>query len=120
MKRIIPLASITLGIVLSLGALILFFLDRSNHVPIVDLPDQLAGLPLSDSQQGTDTITVITNLHGKQFPIDHGAVGVYGNREITLWLQGRHRNPPQNMVIWLAVDPAIADEALQQILEVYS
>ncbi len=26
----------------------------------------------------------------------------------------------ENLVIWLAVDPAFADDALQQILEVYS
>jgi len=26
----------------------------------------------------------------------------------------------ENLVIWLAVDPAYADDALQQILEVYS
>lgn len=26
----------------------------------------------------------------------------------------------ENLVIWLAVDPAFGDEALQQILEVYS
>jgi hypothetical protein len=167
MKRIIPLALITLGIVLSLGALSLLFLDRSNSALTIDLPNQLAGLRLRDSQQGTDAITAITNLHGKQFPVDDGVVGIYGNGEITVWVAGAasesiaaqmtnamqkkimEGNSPftpidqintgnrkvyalegmgqkhyyfqsQNMVIWLAVSPAFANDALQQILEVYS
>lgn len=168
MKRIIPVALITLGIVLTLGAVSFLFWNSPKSSPSnVELPNQIAGVPLTDSQQGTDAIAVITNLHGQEFPVDYGAVGVYGNREITVWIagaasesiarqmtdamqqkiaEGKSPFTPtgeiqdgtrkiyalegmeqqhyyfqlQNLVIWLAVDPAIADEALQQILEVYS
>jgi hypothetical protein len=168
MKRIFPVVLITLGILLSLGALSqLYWSNRENSAVSVDLPNQLAGLRITDSQSGADAIAEITALHGKEFPVDFGAIGIYGNREITLWVAGtpsesiavemtnamqqkiaKGNSPftPINeinyrkskiyalkgmgqshyyfqskaLVIWLAVDPVFADEALQQILEVYS
>jgi hypothetical protein len=99
--------------------------------------------------------------------VDFGAVGIYGDRDIIVWIAGAasesiagemtnamqqkiaEGNSPftpmdeidsrnrkvyalegmgqrhyyfqsQNLVIWLAANPAFADKALQQILEVYS
>jgi hypothetical protein len=168
MKRFIPLVLIMLGILLSLGALSqLYWSNRTASLASVKLPDQLAGLPITDSQSGAKAISEIADLHGKEFPVDFGAVGVYGNRDITLWIAGApseqvafemtnamqekiaEGNSPftpvseindrnrkvyalegmgqkhyyfqaENLVIWLAVDPAFADDALRQILEVYS
>ena len=168
MKRIILLVLIMLGILLSLGALSqLYWSNRANSPASLQLPDQLAGLPITDSQSGAKAIGEIANLHGKEFPVDFGAVGIYGNQEVTLWIAGApsesiafemtnamqekiaEGNSPftlvsefndrnrkvyalegmgqnhyyfqaENLVIWLAVDPVFADDALQQILEVYS
>ena len=168
MKRIIPFVLITLGILLSLGALSQLYLRSQANSPVsINLPDQLAGLPITDSQSGAKAISEIADLHGKEFPVDFGAVGVYGNRDITLWIAGASSvsiasemtnamqekiaegNSPftpiseindrdhkvyalegmgqkhyyfraENPVIWLSADPAFADDALQQILEVYS
>ena len=168
MKRIFPLALITLGVLLSIGALSQLYLNNrvSSSTPL-DLPNQLAGLQLTNSKSGDPAISAFTDLHGKSFPVTAGAVGIYGNREITLWvasttsnsaareltdamqkriaegnspftpikeINDRNRNlyvlegmgqqhyyfQSKNLVIWLAADPALADEALQQILEVYS
>jgi hypothetical protein len=33
-----------------------------------------------------------SNLHGKQFPLTSGAVGIYGNRQATLWVAGAPLN----------------------------
>lgn len=167
MKRIIPAAVITLGIVLILGAFSLLLKSPQTSQTTLDLPNELAGFRITDLREGIDAIAIITDLHGREFPIDHGVVGIYGNREITVWVAGAasetiarqmtsamqqkigEGNSPftpineindgnrevyalegmgqrhyyfqsNNLVIWLAVNPAFADEALQQILEVYS
>lgn len=167
MKRIIPPVIIALGILVSLGAFSLLLKSAASSPATVDLPNQLAGFSLTDSQQGTDAIAVITDLHGQEFPVDFGAVGIYGNRDVFLWIAGAasesiavemtnamqqklaEGNSPftpideidsrnrkvyalegmgqrhyyfqsENLVIWLAANPAFADKALQQILEVYS
>ena len=167
MKRIIPLTLITLGILLSIGALSQFLVNiPKKSQAAVDLPNQIAGLRLTEAQQGADAVAAISNLHGQEFPVDFGAVGIYGNREIVVWIAGAasesiaremtdameqkiaEGNSPftpkeeiragnhkvyalegmgqrhyyfqsQNLVVWLAVSPALADKALQQILEVY-
>jgi hypothetical protein len=167
MKRIIPPVIIALGIVLSFSAFSLLLKSPTRSSATVNLPTQLAGLSLTDLQEGTEAIAVITDLHGQQFPMDFGAVGIYGNREVIVWIAGAasesiagemtnamqqkiaEGNSPftpideidsrnrkiyalegmgqrhyyfqsQNLVIWLAANPAFADKALQQILEVYS
>ena len=167
MKRIFPLGLITVGILLSIAAFSqLTLASRASSTTTVDLPSQLAGLRLTDSQSGDQAIAEITNLHGKEFPVSYGAIGIYGNGEMTLWVAGASSesvasemttamrekiaagNSPftplteindrnrkvyalegmgqkhyyfqsKNLVIWLAVGPAFADEALQQTLEVY-
>jgi hypothetical protein len=168
MKRIFPLGLITLGILLSFGALGQLYLNSRDSSPATfNLPNQLAGLRITDSRSGAEAVAEFTDLHDKEFPVNYGAIGIYGNREITLWVAGApselialemtnamqekiaEGNSPfkpvneindrnrkiyalegmgqkhyyfqsENLVIWLAVDPAFADEALQQILEVSS
>ena len=167
MKRIFPLGLITLGVLLSFGALGQLYLNsRVNSPATIDLPKEVAGLRNTESKSGDQAISEFTSLHGKEFPVNSGAVGIYGNYEITVWVAGApseaialemtnamqekiaEGNSPftpvseisdrnrkvyalegmgqkhyyfqsENLVIWLAVDPALADQALQQILEVY-
>lgn len=167
MRRIFPLGLITLGVLLSLGTLGRLYLNnRASPLEIVELPDQLVGLQITESRRGAEAITEFAGLHGKSFQISSGAVGIYGNGQITLWvaatdsrsmaaeltstmqvkiaegdslftpvdeisngsrtiyvLEGMGQRhfyfPSKNLVIWMAADRAVADNALQQTLEVY-
>jgi hypothetical protein len=168
MKRIFPLTLIALGTLIILGVLLqLYRGDRVDFLQSADLPQQISGLRMTDSRSGDAAIEDVAQMHGRDFPVTYGAIAVYGDREITLWVSGAPSNEiamqmtnamrdkiakgnspftptdeikendrtvyvlegmgqihyyfqSENRVIWLAVNPAIADEALQQILEVYS
>ena len=88
MKRIIPPVIIALGIVLSFSAFSLLLKSSTRSSAPVDLPTQLAGFNITESQQGMDAIAVITDLHGQEFPVDFGAVGIYGDRDVIVWVAG--------------------------------
>ena len=171
-KRIIrrPIAGlvILMGVILMTGSLVLGYLDRSIANPeATKLPKSIAGFSLNTATYGPDAVAEITRLHGKEFPIDSGAMGMYGDtNQISLWVAGFATrivakqivsameekialgNSPfipteqknigyrtiyrldgmgqkhiyfqsGNLVLWLAADPKVADEAIQKILEVY-
>jgi hypothetical protein len=168
MRRIFPLALITLGLLLSVVALGQLFLNnRGSSSDVINLPKELTGLSLTQTRTGSEAIAEFADLHGKEFPVVSGSIGIYGNSQITLWVavaqsessaiemttamqskiaQGNSPFTPvneindrnrkiyalegmgqkhyyfqsKNLVIWLAGDPNLADDALQQILEVYS
>jgi len=167
MRRFLPVGLIAVGILLISGTLAWSYFGSLTGQPAeVSLPDSIAGLRITNYTTGAQAIADFENLHGKQFPVTSGSIGVYGNNEITLWAAGAlsaaialemtnamqekiaQGNSPftpleqfnqgnrtihvlegmgqkhyyfqsQNLVIWLAVDPALADQALQQILEVF-
>lgn len=167
MKRLFPFGLIVLGTLLTVGVLgRLYFGNPLKAADAIVLPDELAGLPRMDYQTGDQAMAEFKNLHGKQFPLTSGAIGIYGDRQITVWVAGtssessasqlvesmRKRiaegNSPftpltqtnsnnrsiyildgmgqkhfyfqsKNLVIWVAVEPALADTAIQQTLEVY-
>lgn len=167
MKRHFSIGLIVLGTLLSTGALgWLYFGNSTNIAETVALPDQIAGLQRSDYRTGAQAIAELENLHVKQFPIISGAIGIYGNQQITVWVASassdsiasqmvdamRKRiaegNSPftplnqtsdnnrlvyalegmgqkhfyfqsKNLVVWVAVDSALAEAVIQQILEAY-
>ncbi len=167
MKRIFPIGLITLGTLLAVGALgWLYFGSPFQAADANVLPNQLAGLERIDYQTGAQAIAGFENLHSKQFPLISGAIGTYGDRQITVWIAGTYSessaslmvesmrekiaegNSPftpltqtnnnnrsvyvldrygaktfyfqsKNLVIWVAVEPALADTVIQQTLEVY-
>jgi hypothetical protein len=167
MKRLFPLGLVIFGTLLSVAALSQLYLStRADLSKDIRLPNQLAGLNLTDSASGDEAIRDFADLHGKEFPITSGAVAIYGNRRITLWVAGTQSarvaseltnamqgkiatvNSPfktvneikdggrsvfalegmgqkhfyfqsRNLVIWLAADPDVAENALQQTLETY-
>lgn len=167
MKRIFPIGLIGLGILLTFGAVSSLYFDNLVNQPTrVLLPEQVAGLQMSDHKTDAQAAAELKNLHNQQFPLTSGAIGIYGGRQITLWAAGAPLNfmasrmveamrekiaqgnspftpieqftqgkrtiyflegmgqkhyyfQSKNLVIWLAVDPAFADEALEQILEAY-
>ena len=167
MKRAFSLGLIAVGILLISGAMAWsYFKDRVSQPVAVSLPSTIAGLQMTDSKTGAQAMAEFENLHGKQFPITSGSIGIYGNQQITLWAAGVYSNSmaldmvkamrekiakgnspftpleqfhlgnrsidvlegmgqkhyyfqSKNLVIWLAVSPALADPVLQQILEVF-
>jgi hypothetical protein len=167
MRRIGPIVVIGLGIllILSMGAWI-YLGNQIDHPSIAPLPDRLANLQLTTKLTGADATEEFSMLHDQHFPLTSGAVGIYGNNRVALWVGGAplafmaaqlvvamrdkiaEGNSPftpvterqdgartiyalegmgqrhyyfqsKNMVIWLAAEPALADEALQQTLEAY-
>lgn len=167
MKRILPILLIGWGILLVLGPVgWLYFDGLVNHPAAVPLPDQVANLQMTEYITGARAAAQFENLHNKQFPLTSGAIGIYGDTQITLWVAGAPLNllaarmveamedkisqgnspfspidqyadgnrtiyelegmgqkhfyfQSNNLVIWLAADPSIADEALKQTLEAY-
>jgi hypothetical protein len=70
----------------------LYFGDLISRPTPVPLPGQLAGLPLMDQRTGAQAASDFFSLHDKQFPLTSGAVGIYGSRQITLWVAGTPLN----------------------------
>ena len=66
----------------------LYFSSLVNHPAAVPLPDQIAGLQMTDYTTGAQAAAQFEDLHNKQFPLTSGAIGIYGDREITLWAAG--------------------------------
>lgn len=167
MKRIIPLGLIVVGMMLVVGAFTwTYFGDSTSTADAVTLPDQLGGLPRTDYRTGAQAMAEFEELHGKQFPLTAGAIGIYGNQQITVWAadtssdstaaqmveamreriaegnspftpvsQANEKNrsiyvlegmgqkhfyfQSKNLVIWVAVEPALTETVIQQILEAY-
>ena len=89
MKRIFAIGLIVIGVWLVVGAIGWTFLDHpSNQFSEGTLPESIAGLRLTSSTTGAQAIEDVSSMHGKEFPIEFGEIGVYGNREITLWVAG--------------------------------
>src|SRR5574341_1413870 len=45
----------------------------------------LGALLIIDTRTGAEATSEFENLHGKQFPLTSGAIGIYDNQQITLW-----------------------------------
>jgi hypothetical protein len=89
MKRAVPLTMILIGVLLIIGTLGWVTYEKSINSPAtLVLPQQLAGLPLSSKMDGPQAVADFSNLHGKQFPLVSGAVGIYGNQQATIWVAG--------------------------------
>lgn len=167
MKRSIPLGLIAVGMMLVVGAFTwAYFGDSTIPADAVTLPDQLGSLPRTDYRAGAQAMAEFEELHGKQFPLTAGAIGIYGDQQITVWaastssdstaaqmveamqakiakgnspftplsqatdknrtiyvLEGMGQKhfyfQSKNLVIWVAVEPALAETVIQQILEAY-
>lgn len=89
MKRTSTIVLITTGVlivIISFGWL--FYEKKTENPALVHIPDNLAGLMLIDQMTGKQAALNFSQLHGKQFPLTSGAVGIYGNHQATLWIAG--------------------------------
>ena len=90
MKRVVAFFLVMTGILLLLfsGGYYLY-LGAVEHPGSEPLPDRLADLPLISRVTGAPAVIEINRMHGKEFPLTTGAVGVYGEgRQATLWISG--------------------------------
>lgn len=93
MWRVAPILLIGLGLLLILAAGgWLYFNNPNSNSGTVPLPYQVAGLARTEQTTGAQAITEFENLHGEQFPITFGSIGIYGNQQITLWVAGTPSN----------------------------
>ena len=80
MKRIFAIGLILLGALLSVGAFSWLYLGNAAiNLTVIPMPDRLAGLPRTDYRTDSRAMAEFENLHGKQFPLISGAIGVFGN-----------------------------------------
>ena len=89
MRRILPALLVGIGtLLIAVPTGWLYFSSLVNHPAAVLLPDQIAGLQMTDYTTGAQAAAQFEDLHNKQFPLTSGAIGIYGDREITLWAAG--------------------------------
>lgn len=89
MKRFVSIILIGIGLLLffAAGAWI-YFNNLITHPAAISLPDQIAGLRITEYKIGAQAAADFVNLHGRQFLISSGAIGVYGDDQITVWAAG--------------------------------
>ena len=89
MKRILVSLLILTGLVIVFTTSGWFYLEKKIADPTPEaIPDNLATLPLMDQMTGRQAAFDFSQLHGKQFPLTSGAVGIYGDHQATLWVAG--------------------------------
>jgi hypothetical protein len=90
LKRILSFCLIIIGIILLVGSIGALYFNQAFANPGEEpLSKQMAGLTLSAAIKGQEAIQDFTSLHGKQFPISSGAMGLYGsNNQVVLWVAG--------------------------------
>lgn len=66
----------------------LFYQQRISNPAPVSIPNTLAGLNLMEQESGQQAAYNFIQLHGKQFPLTSGSVGIYGDHQATLWVAG--------------------------------
>ncbi len=89
-KRFLPFLLIGTGLLLLSISTITWLLNPAqSQNSAAPLPEQIAGLPLVRSLSGKAAIEEIHRMHGKDFALVSGAVGIYGAQsQVTLWVSG--------------------------------
>ncbi len=90
-KRPGPAALMTIGVLLIIGSFAYWqFMQAIEKPTAATLPETIAGLEQSDASFGPEAVDVVTQLHGKSFPLSSGAYGMYGNHDnmAMLWVAG--------------------------------
>lgn len=81
--------------VIALGALLFLasvgywaYADALANPGPVAVPGSVAGMPLTQKTVGPEAVAEVTRLHGKEFPLTSGAMAMYGDGAVTLWVSG--------------------------------
>lgn len=87
-RRSIAVFLILSGAIILVGGIIIGFLNQPNaNSEGTKLPNSIAGLGLNSATYGPEAVAEISRMHGKEFPIDYGALGIYGDaNQISLWV----------------------------------
>jgi hypothetical protein len=87
-NRFLSYLLIIIGITVLTGTILYYFnIDQSWKGALVNnIPPMLAGVQLSQVITGEEAIDSIQKLHGKEFPLEDGAVAIYGSRNVILWI----------------------------------
>jgi len=89
-RRLLPLALIGLGVIFIIGTAGFWSYNQKLQNPaLAPIPERVAGLALTQSLFGKEAIAEFTRLHGNEFPLVSGAMGMYGSsHSVTLWVAG--------------------------------
>lgn len=90
LKKSAAILMVGLGILVVLVAAILaMYQHRINQITSAALPDEVAGLTLRRSVFGQQALNELSWMHGQEFQLNQGAVGIYGSGdETTLYVAG--------------------------------
>ncbi|RME90367.1 MAG: hypothetical protein D6770_02610 [Anaerolineae bacterium] len=61
-------------------------ISQPPHSQAGEVPTAIAGVPLMQVITGEEAVRSINRLHGKEFPLVSGAVAVYGEQNVILWV----------------------------------
>lgn len=88
MKRVLPICLMSLGLLIVLSAAAFWgYNQKVQHPSPAPIPPVVAGLPLAESYLAEKAITEFSRLHGSDFPLTSGAVGMYGSdHSVTIWV----------------------------------
>ena len=87
-RRLLSYVLFLVGIMLLTGSVLYYFHTQGprSEISVGSVPEMLADLRLVQIITGREAIDSIHQLHGNEFPLDSGAVAVYGNQNVTLWV----------------------------------
>jgi hypothetical protein len=88
MKRYLPFFLSGFGLIILLGAAgFLIYPQMAQKPTPAALPDMIIDLRLSESIQAEAAIAEISRMHGNEFSLTSGAIGMYGaDHTLTLWV----------------------------------
>jgi hypothetical protein len=83
---------IFIGTILVVGSLF-FWKNPKQQDTSVRIPKSLTGKALSQVNYGPEAVKEITQLHNKDLGAVSGAMGMYGNDQLTVWVAGFSSEP---------------------------
>lgn len=94
-RRVIAGLLIVLCGLVVLAALVYWRFTAAVASPdAASLPPSLAGRPLIQSTYGPQAVAEVNRLHGLDFPLSSGAMGIYGAEgQAVLWVSGAPAQP---------------------------
>ncbi len=77
---------VLVGGLISLGVCVILAFLLTRPARAIPIPMQVAGYPLRAHLFGPDAAREIRDMHRGTFPLTGAAIGIYGNRDATVWV----------------------------------